>query len=369
MKTWPVARKYLIEIWREPQFLLLTILLPAAMMLVMAFGYGQNPRLKTFDVLLADQSRGLAADDIRAMEEEKYADGRPMFNVVPVSDLNAADGRLRSKEAAMLVIFTCDSTGELSRTVRGDGTSMAFINASGYLEEVLTPIQEKREGLHPIVDLQVENLSVNMPLTDFDAFAPGVMIMAILLLIPQTATLIGRELRTGTAQLLQLSPLTTAEWFAGISLAQMLVAVIQVALMLLMAKALGFHTEGSLLLAGAICLVLSFSSIGLGFLVSCFIHNDSEGVNTGSIFSMLQVFLSGAFFPFTIPALITISGHQMGLFDVIPATHAMLILSQSLVSGAGFNDISFRLGCMSLLSLLYFVIGIGVFNRKRVQRQ
>ncbi len=362
MKIWMIARKYLREILRDPQFLLLTILLPAAMMLVMAFGYGRNPRLLTYNVLVADQSQGLADEDIRVLENKTYTDGRPMFNLIPVSDTLAADETLRKKEAAMLVIFSPDEAGKLTRVVKGDGTSMAFINASSYLEAALNPVQEKREGLHPIVDLAVENLTLHMPLTDFDAFAPGVMIMAILLLIPQTATLIGRELRTGTVKLLQLSPLTTTEWFIGISLAQMCAAVVQLVLMLGMAKLLGFNTAGSILLAFATCLVLAFSSIGLGLLTACIIHNDSEAVNTGSVFSMLQVFLSGAFFPFSIPALLTIGGHQLGLFDLIPATHGMMILRQSLVSGAGFGEISFRLGLMTLLSVVYFVLGILWFN-------
>ncbi len=364
MKVILVARKYIREIIREPQFLLLTILLPAAMMLVMAFGYGQNPRLITYTVLVADQSGGLANDDIIAMENARYADRRQLFDLIPVDDLNLADEKLRTKKAAMLVIFSRDSSGNLAREVKGDGTSLAFINSSGFLEIVLHPVQESREGLHPIVDMQVEYLTVNMPLTDFDAFAPGVMIMAILLIIPQTATLIGRELRMGTDKLLRLSHLSTAEWFIGISLAQMAAAVIQVLLMLFMAVLLGFQTQGSFSLAFVICLILSFSSIGLGLLTACIIHNDSEGVNTGSTFSMLQVFLSGAFFPFTIPTWLTINGHQLGLFDLIPATHAMMILRQSLVSGAGFGEITFRMGLMLILSILYFILGIIVFNRR-----
>ncbi len=364
MKIWMIARKYLREILRDPQFLLLTILVPAAMMLVMAFGYGRNPRLLTYNVLVADQSQGLAAEDLYILAGKTYSDGRPMFHLIPVKDINMADEALRKKDAVMLVTFSRDPAGKLARTVKGDGTSMAFINASSYLEAVLNPVQEKREGLHPIVDLAVENLTLHMPYTDFDAFAPGVMIMAILLLIPQTATLIGRELRTGTVKLLQLSPLTTTEWFIGISLAQICAAVVQVALMLLMAKLLGFQTAGSIPLAFAICLILSFSSIGLGLLTACIIHNDSEAVNTGSMFSMLQVFLSGAFFPFNIPAWLTINGHALGLFDLIPATQGMMILRQSLVSGAGFEEISFRLGLMILLSIIYFVLGILLFNRR-----
>ena len=364
MKVILVARKYILEVWRDPQFLLLTILVPAAMMLVMAFGYGRNPRMVTYSVLLTDQSAGLAAVDIAAMEAVRYADGRPMFDLVSANDVNAADESLRNKKAAMMVLFTRDPAGKLVRTVKGDGTSMAFITASGYLEQILNPIQEKREGLHPIMDLQTESLALHVPVTDFDAFAPGVMIMAILLLIPQTATLVGRELRTGTVKLLQLSDLTTTEWFTGISLAQMAAAVVQVALMLLMAILLGFQPHGSLALAFFVCLILSFSSIGLGLWTACIIHNDSEGVNTGSVFSMLQVFLSGAFFPFAIPAILTINGHQLGLFDLIPATHAMMILRQSLVSGAGFYEIAFRLMVMTGLSVLYFLAGIFFFNHR-----
>jgi ABC-2 type transport system permease protein len=216
--------------------------------------------------------------------------------------------------------------------------------------------------------MQTEDLTLHMPQTEFDAYTPGVMIMAILLLIPQTAMLIGRELRTGTIKLLQMSPLRTVEWFSGISLAQMAAAVVQVALMLVIAKMLGFHTQGSLGLAFLICLILSFGSIGLGLLVACLIHNDSEAINTGSVFSMLQVFLSGAFFPFNSGTLLTINGHQLGFFDILPATQGMMILRQSLVSGAGFLDIAFRLVVMTGLSVVFFVLGIVVFNRKYARK-
>jgi len=364
MKTLLVARKYLREMWREPQLLMITVLMPAAMMLVMAFGYGQNPKLVTYNLLVLDQSNGKAGEDIQALEAARYKDGRPMFQVTPVSTAEGTDALLRDKKAAGLVTFTLNKQGRLARTVKGDATSMAFINASTYLEAVLTPVQEKREGLHPVVVMTPEDLSMNMPQTDFDAFAPGVMIMAILLLIPQTATLIGREIRSGTIQLLQMSPLSTVQWFAGISLAQMVTALGQVVIMLVMAAALGFHIQGSLVLATVICLILSFSSIGLGLITACLIHNDSEALNTGSVFSMVQVFLSGAFFPFSIPALLTVGGHELGAFDLIPATHAMTILRQSLVCGAGYDTIAFRLWLMVGLSILYFLFGIVFFNRR-----
>jgi ABC-type multidrug transport system permease subunit len=313
-------------------------------------------------LLVLDQSNGLANDDVMALRAARYSDGRAMFQITSVSSDDGTDAMLRDKKAAGLVIFTLDGKGFLARTVKGDATNMAFINASSYLEKTLTPVEERREGLNPVAVVTDEELSLHMPQTDFDAFAPGVMIMAILLLIPQTATLIGREIRTGTIQLLQMSPLSTLQWFAGISLAQMVTAFGQVVVMLVMAKALGFHTQGSLVLAVVICLILSFSSIGLGLLTACLIHNDSEALNTGSVFSMLQVFLSGAFFPFNSTTLLTVGGHELGVFDLIPATHAMTILRQSLVCGAGYETIAFRLWVMVGLSVLYFLFGIVFFN-------
>lgn len=368
MKILLVAWKYLLEIWREPQLLILTIFAPAAMMLVMAFGYGRNPRLATYTLLVDDQSGGLAQEDYQAMESQRYADGRPIFHLITETSLQMADKRLRKKEAALLVSFSRDETGKLIRTIKGDGSSMAFITASSFIETALNPIQERREGLHPIVDLEMEDNVLQMPQTEFDAYTPGVMIMAILLLIPQTAMLIGREQRIGTIKRLQISPLKTFEWFAGISLTQMAVAVLQVMAMFIIAKALGFHTRGSLGLAMLICLILSFGSIGLGLLVSCLIHNDSEAINTGSIFSMLQVFLSGAFFPFNSGSLLTINGHLLGVFDLLPATHGMMILRQSLVGGAGFQEIAFRLTVMTGLSIMFFILGIGVFDRQYARR-
>jgi len=200
MKILLVARKYLLEIWREPQLMLLTVLMLAAMMLMMAFGYGQNPKLVTYNLLISDTSNGLADEDLLALGAQRYPDERPKFKLIPTTDMEKADASLRNKEAAALVVFDRDASGKLIRSVKGDATNMAFINASGYLEAALNPIQERREGLNPIVDMQSEALSLHIPQTKFDAFAPGVMIMAILLLIPQTATLIGRELRMGTNQ-------------------------------------------------------------------------------------------------------------------------------------------------------------------------
>jgi ABC-2 type transport system permease protein len=131
---------------------------------------------------------------------------------------------------------------------------------------------------------------------------------------------------------------------------------------------LGFHSQGPLALAVVVGLAVSFSAIGQGLIVACFVANDSQAVNYGSVFSMLQVFISGSFFPMPAPTWLTIAGHEMSLFDLCPATHGMLLLQQVMCYGAGWGEIGFRLVAMLALSLLYFAAGVFVFQRLQMRQ-
>jgi ABC-2 type transport system permease protein len=84
---------------------------------------------------------------------------------------------------------------------------------------------------------------------------------------------------------------------------------------------------------------------------------------------MVLVFLCGVFFtmpPFT---LFAVAGHEIGVFDFLPATHGMLVLQQVLIGGTGLREIGFRLVVMAALSIIYFVAGIVVFGRRQVRQQ
>ena len=367
MKVLLVAGKSLLEMLRELQLLALTLLVPAAFVMITAVGYGDVQKLPTYTVLVLDQSGRQAEAYIQQLIDQRYANGRPLFDLKTVASLPAAEELLKAQKAALLLTFNRDSQGNVTRTVRGDATSLAFITGSTALEEALQPQAEKLAGLAPVVALDVEPLGQYAPQTEFDAYAPGMMVFAILLLIPQTAMLVGRELRWGTLRRLQLSTLKTWELFLGIALAQAVVAVVQVVVMFLTALLMGYHAQGSLLAAILIGLLLSAGSIGMGLVLACFISNDSEALNTGGTVSMLQVFLSGAFFAINGPAMFKIGNHAVGLFDLLPATHAMQALQQVLTGGASLPQVGFRLTATAVLSVLYFMLGVVIFEWKRKQ--
>lgn len=367
MKTLAVARKSLLEIWHEPQFFALVLLMPLFFLLITYIGYGHTPRLGTYRVLVLG-AEAPVQPLLNQLAVRRYQDGRQVYTLQATPSRPAADADLQAGKADALIIFDRDSAGKLRLTLRGDGTSMRFIIASTFLSKTASPFMDQLAGLPAGLEVSERDLAVGMPVNDFEAYTPGMMIFAILMLIPQTAMLLGRELRKGTLNRLRLTPVSPAALLSGISLAQMAIAALQVILMFLAALALGFHNHGSLSLAVGIGLLLSFSAIGFGLIMACFSPDDSAALNLGSTIAMLQVFLSGAFFAMPSPPIFNLAGHLINWNDLIPATHGMLALQQVFNGGAGLETTGFRIAMMAGLSALYFLLGIVIFNWRRMQR-
>ncbi len=376
MKALLVARKSLLELTRERLLLLLVVLTPLAFLAITAFGYSA-PLLVTHPVLvMAPGSQG--APLVEELKAQRYADGRPIFKVTPISDLAAAEAALKERTATALLIISAGATQPATSntqypihvTIRGDALYPRFYRAGIILESVISRYADRVAGRPApgrIVQLVEEPLGTASRQSEFDIYAPGMMIFALLLIVPQTAMLVAREMRWGTLRRLRLTRLRARDLLGGVSLAQMAVAVVQVVLIFLVALALGFHNQGSLLLAIVVGLAVSFSAVGLGLLVACFVENDSQAINVGSTVTMLQVFLSGSFYQLPPMTVFTLAGHQIDLFDVFPATHGFLALQQVLSYGAGLSEIAFRLGATLVLSTLYFGVGVVVFQRLQMR--
>lgn len=137
MRIFSVARKSLIELWREPMLLGMVLLTPLAFLLVYGFAY-QTPHLKTYRVLaIVNAPAGdKAAEYLRSLT---YPDGRPIFTIETAADLASADQALRDRTAAALLVIDPAAGGmPFSYTVRGDALYSDFLSASSILESRLS---------------------------------------------------------------------------------------------------------------------------------------------------------------------------------------------------------------------------------------
>jgi ABC-2 type transport system permease protein len=370
LKMLLVFRKSLVEMWREPQLTLLTLMFPLFMLVITYIGYN-TPKLATHPVLVTGADQPGAAALVDQLRARRYADGRPMFSLQAAPDPATAEDALKAQTATVLLrLSAADGAaggGALQATLYGDATSMRFITASTLLQNLIVPYLDAAAGKPEVVKMAEQPLAVWGAQTDLDLYAPGMMLFAILMLTPQTAMLVAREVRWGTLRRLRLSALRAWELLTGLSLAQMVVAVLLVVVMFACAALMGFHNHGSLWLAIGICLLVSFSAVGLGLMVACISNNDGDALNLGAMVTMFLVFLCGAFFALPPLTVFTVGGYEIGAFDFIPATHGLLALQQVLISGASVGQVAFRLSLTLGLSVFYFCAGVLIFGWRQMR--
>lgn len=369
MKVLLVAWKSLVEICREIQLLVLTVALPLVFLVITALTYN-NDLLSTYQLVIRDPN-GQAGIYQTAIENLVYPDGRAVFEVASSSqgDGVASDADLLQEHKATAVVNFRSSGEDIPDgvTIYGDALSTQYYRASALLENALIETAGKTAGYPQTVVFVDQSLAAQELESEFDLYAPGMITFGLLMIIPQTAMLVGREVRWGTLQRLSLTRLGAGKLLVGISLAQMVVAVLQVVIVVVSAVWMGFNQRGSLWLAILVGLVMSFSAIGQGLLVACFVQDDSQAANLGSTFAMVQVFLSGAFYQLPPLTVTSVAGHQIDAFDIFPATHGLRALQQVLSYGDSWREITFRLGVTLALSGLYFIVGVVVFRRLKMK--
>ena len=365
MKLFAIARKSIIELLREPMLLGMILLTPLMFLIVYGFAY-QTPHQKTYRVLaiVHEPAGNGALDDLRSLT---YPDGRPVFAIEDASVPAAADQALRDRTAAALVIIDPAADGmPFSYTIRGDALSNDFLSASSILESRLSGYLLRAIGVVLPAGMReqaVPSMSFRAR-TDFTVYAPGLLVFSILFLIPQTALLLGREMRTRTIRRVRLSGVSSAEFLGGIGLSQLVMAAAQVVLVMggLILFGLDYSRAAVPIFLGAF--LTAVSSVGAGLIVGCFVQNDSQAVNLGASVTMLLVFVSGSFFPVPAAPLFHLFGHEIAWNDVFPATHAMTALQQAVLYGSDPGQIGFRLAAAAALSLVFFLVGAALFQWK-----
>lgn len=203
------------------------------------------------------------------------------------------------------------------------------------------------------------------PALGFDAVAPGLMLFAILLLVGHTASSLSREWELRTLHRYRLAGAGTWSLVAGTGLAQLLLSSLAFGAMLVVAQLMGFNNHGSWLAAYVVILLTAVSVLGLGMMVAAFARGRDEASNLSTLIAVPMGFLSGAFF--AIPGVPLWPGATMGLYDLLPTTHAIMALRGVLNDGESLAEVADHLGALAGLALLFLVIGTWLYGRRRMR--
>lgn len=128
-----------------------------------------------------------------------------------------------------------------------------------------------------------------------DFYAPAVIALLLQHLAVTTAALsIVREQNLGTLELFQVAPLTAGETLLGKFISFLLLGgVLAAVLTLVLVYALGVPMLGNWWLYALIVLVLLFTSLSIGFVISLISQTDSQAVQFTMIVLLASVFFSG----------------------------------------------------------------------------
>ena len=328
-----------------------------------------------------NQGVSLAAGDeiVACLRDLTYQNGSPLLKVTLVNDRREAEQKLRDRGAAVLIIIPPDFSAQLAAFRSGDrdvSTDLTFVgdltNPTYTVAAVMamtaadTYTQGFTDAARPVNLVEIP-LGASAARTEFENYVPGLLVLAVVLMVFQAAMTPARDIESGALRRLRLTPLTAFDYLGGTSLWLGLVSVVAVLLTFATAVGFGFRSQGPLWLAILVTAIASLSIIGIGLIVACFSKTVSQAFVIANFPLGFLMFLTGAAFPLPRLTLFTLFGRGFALPDLLPPTHAVVALNKIFTLGAGLPDVAFELGALTLLSALYFGLGVWLFQKTQMK--
>lgn len=398
MKFMSIASKDLKELLRDRRGLFFILLFPLFFMLIFGFAYGnmgENNAPHSIAVVNYDQGISMPGGTptnfgnktIDILKEAKYPDSDVnTFNITITSEADA-DNLAKQRTVDAEIIIPANFSKSISTLtpstviIRGDTSYMGFGTSQAILSSVLGEYQSKLSASlqnsgasgaqsQALIQGKIEGMPGTESFTSFDYLAPGMIVFAILMLATSVATILTREVESGTLRRLKLSKMTSFDFLFGGLIPWSLVAAAQVLILFAVAMCIGFHWQGSIssiILAVIIGIIGGVASIALGMIIASFAKNPPQAGQLGTLVAVPMTFLVGAFIPLPQIVIGNFMGQQIQIYDILPWHQVLMALRDVLTFGYSWNSIIYQVGSAVVLSAILFVIGVYLFSRNRLR--
>jgi ABC-2 type transport system permease protein len=366
-------RRYGLIVWKEflqfkrdPLLLRLVFIMPILQLIM--FGYVVGSDITHLPTAIVDHDHSVTSRAlVRAFESSGY------FQVVARPDAEADLVPLMdSTKAQVAIVIDAGTEANLieGRTVPvgivvdGADSRTASV-ASGYAAELIAEFNARRlaaEGVRvggPQLASEVR-VVFNPSLKAVNAMIPGliatILMISIMSIMSQAVV---RERARGTLEQMMVTPLTRGEYLLGKVTPYVVIATVQMAFVAFVGRwwfQVPFNGE---FLTVALGLALfTFTSIGLGLLISLVSRTQQQAQQTAMFYMIPTMVLSGFMFPIeSMPAAI------VPLTYIIPLRYALVVLRGAFLKGAGIVDLSIPLAAMAAFSVLIFGVAVSQFSR------
>jgi ABC-2 type transport system permease protein len=249
---------------------------------------------------------------------------------------------------------------------RGDPANPDYIMAAVWADMTVMAFVEIASGLRSPALLAPETVSGTASLTEFELYVPGLLALALMMLMFTAAGALIREKDKGTLIRLRMSNLTVFEWLAAVSVTQIIVGILALALTYLTAMAVGYEANGSLMILFLVGALTSLSIMAFSVLVAAFLRTVFDLVTVGCFPFFILMFFSGGMFPLPGIALFHWGDRAIQVNEVLPTTHAISAMNRVLSYDAGVGDIAYEVAAVLVLTAAFFAVGTWIFNRRHM---
>ena len=361
-----IAKKELIQIWRDPFSLAMAFLMPVILLFI--YGYAITFDIDKISTVVFDMDKSsLSREFVNQFHESGY------FRVNSyVESYKAIDPYLDSGRARVAIVIPEDFSKNIQKgyaaqvevLIDGSDSNTATI-AQGYALAITEGFSRRIRGtpVTPLIDSR-SRVWYNNELKSRNFIIPGLIaiIMSVIIALLTSLT-IAREWDRGTMEQLISTPVKTPELILGKLIPYFLIGFADTILTILMSTLL-FHVplRGSVTLLLVLSGVFLFGGLSFGILISITGRTQLAASQAALITSFLPAFMLSGF-------LFSISNMPKPLQIVtyfIPARYFVTILKGIFLKGSTLKVLLPEALLLSLFAVLIFVAANRKF-RKRIE--
>lgn len=386
MRWYSVFIKGIKEQIRDFWILVMTVVM--APIFIAIYFLMEETETQEYDIIVVNQDRGggqagleinLGDSLVSYNQLVSGPSGISMLKYDPALQREDAIEMLRKKQADVLVVIpenltesVLDTSGPAGTAAQielvGDVTRMEYIIGAVWAEELINRYIMKTTGVHLPISWKETSLGHSGQRSLFELYVPGLLILSIIMIIFSASAAMVREPETRTLERLKISRLTSLEFLGGISLVQILIALLSLALALLTAMALGYTlipgTLGFILLT---TFLTALSMVSFSLIVAAMCRSIKEVAIIGTFPLFLLMFFTGAAFPIDGGKLFTIGNYEVFMNDILSPKFAIDALNKVLVSGMEIKDTLPELIALVVLTIFYFVLGAWAYRKRHMK--
>ena len=373
-----LTKKNLKVIVREPGALFLLILFPviATMAFGLAFGTTDSGQ-STYQI-------GVVNADLSGLGWSQYLIGNlsetMILNVQNYSDSSVAQSDLSQGNIQALLIIPGDFGLSCNSFWDSPANPNLWINTtvtlqldSGSLfatQAIPTIVQQTLSmsvyGIQPTsvsgpVNIGSPSLVEVSKLTMFDYFAPGFFAFFAIFLIMTVSQSFIFEREKGLLRRIRTTPTSSSEFIASHTVSNMITALIQVAIVFLVAILVGYRPLGdaaSFILAFIILAIFSLCCVGFGLIAATLAKSSGAATGIAFIFIMPQMLL-GTFVSVGLSAIAREAGRFVPGYYVTDALTSLFLRGAPVTSPTILLDIF----VVAVYSVVVLIIGIILYGK------